>query len=122
MSEREPTSSYSIQKRMEEIQRKFPGAKINVASGYEAKSLDTWYDRFFKRFLDGIGSSEVISPETFDESYLVEIFSAISDNISHVFASDIGFTVRTDDLIIPIVNSPEMCADIALLAYEIRKA
>ena len=109
-------------RKMVALRRANPSAKIEAMGElrYNAEAFDDWSSRFFKRFLDRLESSEVISPETFDSSFLVEINKTISDNTIHVTRSTVIATGRTENVVVPTINLPELCAGIAFLAFEDR--
>ena len=96
----------------------YDGGEVRI----DFESFDDWHRRFFKRFFDGVESSSVFIPNNLVKSHIRKVKQTLFDHtyyiVNHVKNTNTG---RTNNVAKPTFNYPELCAALALLAFEERK-
>ncbi len=83
---------------------------------------EDWWDRFRERL--SIRSKESLGvdvPEFFLEQLPFYVFSAIQQNSTDKMTRDLDSTLRTNGAIVRTINWPDVCVDLALLAYKAKE-
>ena len=79
---------------------------------------EAWGRRFAERLLDGFMSPGISVPKVVQKSLPLDVFETISKNSSSITTREFDATGRAYGVIVKTVHWSDVCADLALLAYE----
>ena len=95
----------------------YDGGELRI----DFESFDDWHHRFLKRFFDGVDASSGDIPDEFVKSYFMKVKQTLFDHTYYTVTHEKTVAATTDNVIKSTLNYPELCADLALLAFEERK-
>ena len=82
---------------------------------------EAWGRRFYERLVSGLESAGIRVPEVARKRLPLDVFETISKNSTSVATREFSPTGRAYGVIVKTVNWPDVCADLALLAYESKR-
>ena len=85
------------------------------------EAFDDWHRRFIKRFFDGVDASEVAIPDDLVKSHLKKVKYTLFNHTLYTTVHERTVAGTTDNVIKTTFNYPELCADLALLAFDERE-
>ena len=96
----------------------YDGGELRI----DFEAFDDWHRRFFKRFFNGVEASSGDIPSDFEKSYFMKVKQTLFDHTYYtVTHARNEVTARTDNVVKSTFNYPELCADLALLAFDERE-
>lgn len=107
---------------LQEAKRKLESEGYVDRLELQSEVNEAWWDRFSERFT--IRTQEPLGvdiPESVLELFPFHVFIAISENSTSVTTREFDSTGRAYGLIVKTVNWPDVCADLALLAYKSKR-
>ena len=107
-----------FEKRIRREEANNPDVKWAKNLVFKTEVDEIWLDRFFNRFFEGLASSKTVSSHGV-YTYLIEnIFPTLDINTVSVTSRKFNSTGRAYHEIVFTLKFPEICADLALLAYK----
>ena len=82
---------------------------------------EAWGRRFYERLISGLESSGVRVPEVARKRLPLDVFETISKNSTSVTTREFDPATGAYGLIVKTINWPDVCADLALLAYKSKR-
>lgn len=110
-------SALSLEERKRELERRGYVDELKI----QTEINEAWGRRFYERLISRLESSGVRVPEVTRKRLPLDVFETISKNSTSVSTREFDSTGRAYGLIVKTVHWPDVCADLALLAYQIER-
>lgn len=88
---------------------------------FQSEIDEAWGARFYERLISGLESAGVRVPEVARKRLPLDVFETISKNSSSITTREFDSTGRAYGVIVKTIHWPDVCADLALLAYESKR-